>query len=326
MRRRIVPVIVILSLAGGAWWWMHRARPVDGSIRLSGNVEVTEVDASFRIGGRLIEVNAEEGDTVTSGEIIARVDTEELQREVEMRAAEAAAQAATVLELSRGNQPQEIAAGLALLNAAEAEVKRLEPDAARQKELFEEEVISRREYEATEAAYLAAVARRREAAERLALLRQGPRTERIAAAQARETQALEALALARTRLGFATLASPLAGVVLARKAEPGEFVAVGAPVLSLADLSKVWIRAFLNEPDLARVRVGSPVTVTVDGLPGRSFRGRLDVISSQAEFTPKTVQTDAERVKLVYRVKITLENPDGILKPGMPADAVIVPE
>ncbi len=326
MKKRLVILLLVALVAGGVWWQRRQAAPPDGSIRLSGNIEVTEVDASFRLGGRILQVLVDEGETVAAGQVIATLDTAELEHDAGMRAADAAANAAQVAELTRGNLPEEIAAGEAAVAAAHAEVTRLTSDYARQQELLARDIISPREFEATEAAYRAATAREREAQQRLALLRQGPRRERVAAAQARHAQAGAALALARTRLDFATLLSPLSGVVLAKKAEAGEVIAAGVPVVSLADLAEVWLRAFINEPDLARVRIGQQATVRVDGLPGRHFAGRLDFIAAQAEFTPKTVQTEAERVKLVYRVKITLANPDGLLKPGMPADALLAAE
>ncbi len=322
MKKRLM--VIALVLAGGIWWWQTRPAAVPATtVRLSGNIEATEVEASFRIGGRVLQVLADEGDTVAAGQVIAVMDTMDLMHDAGMRAADAAASAAAQLELEHGSLPEEIAAGEAARDAARAEVTRLTSDYSRQQDLLVRDIISQREFEASEAAYRAASARQQEAEQRLALLRQGPRRERISAAQARTAQAGAALALAQTRLDFATLLSPLSGVVLARRVESGEVVNAGTAVLALADLAQVWLRGFITEPDLAKVRLGQPAQVTVDGLPGREFSGRLETIASQAEFTPKTVQTEQERVKLVYRVKITLANPDGVLKPGMPADAVL---
>jgi HlyD family secretion protein len=132
-----------------------------------------------------------------------------------------------------------------------------------------------------------------------------------------------AASLARTRLNETTLLAPTAGIVLSKNIEPGEQVAPGTPVVTIGRLEDVWIRGYVPESDLPRIKLGQKARVTVDGLKGRIFEGRLDFIAQEAEFTPKNVQTEKERVRLVYRVKVTVPNPDMILKPGMPADAVI---
>ena len=159
---------------------------------------------------------------------------------------------------------------------------------------------------------------------RLALVRAGPRRERIAQARARLDQTRQVLAAAETRLTFTVVSAPLTGVVLSENIEPGEFVSAGTPVVTVGELANVWLRAFINETDLGRVKLGQTARVTADTYPGKSYQGRVSFLSSQAEFTPRNVQTQQERVKLVYRVKIDLPNPDQELKPGMPADAEIL--
>lgn len=155
------------------------------------------------------------------------------------------------------------------------------------------------------------------------MLSKGYRSEQVDQARARLQQAEEALAQARTRLGYAELTAPLSGVVLAENVEPGEFVAAGTPVVTIGELDPVWLRAYIKETDLGRVKLGQSVRVTTDTYPGKAYRGTVTFIAQDAEFTPKNVQTDKERVKLVYRIKITLANPEQELKPGMPADAEI---
>lgn len=132
------------------------------------------------------------------------------------------------------------------------------------------------------------------------------------------------MALAETRLGYATLTSPLTGLVLSHNIESGEFVAAGTPIVTVGDLEHVWLRAYVDETDLGRIKVGQSAKVTTDTFPDKHYVGRVSFIASQAEFTPKSVQTQKERVKLVYRIKITINNPLMELKAGMPADARIV--
>ena len=163
-----------------------------------------------------------------------------------------------------------------------------------------------------------------QAQQRYELVRKGPRKETIEQARARAEQARQALAVAETRLSYTTLSSPLTGVVLSKNIEPGEYVAAGTPIVTVGDLEHPWLRAYINETDLGRVKVGQRVRVTADTFPGKAYEGHVSFISSQAEFTPKSVQTEKERVKLVYRIKVEIANPNMELKPGMPADAEIL--
>ena len=293
-------------------------------IPVSGNIEVTDAEVSFKIAGRVEARAVDEGETVASGAVVARLESAELAQEVALRAAQMHAAAAELAELEAGSRPEEIAQGGALLDLAQADVNRLRAEFARQAELYKKGFASRSEYDAVRTADQAAEARLREARERLTLLRKGPRQEKIDGARARLEQTRQALALAESRRGYAVLSAPIAGIVLSKNAEPGEYVAPGTPVLTIGDLERPWLRAYVNETDLGRVKLGQRVRVTTDTYPGKRYEGRLSFIASEAEFTPKNVQTDKERVKLVYRIKVDIANPNLELKPGMPADADIL--
>jgi HlyD family secretion protein len=243
---------------------------------------------------------------------------------VALRKAAVQAAHAELTELEAGSRPEEIAQAEAVVARAQADVDRLKTDYDRQKGLYSREVVSAREFDVSKSAYEMAEAKVREAREQLTLFKKGPRIERIERARAHLQQTRQALALAETRLGYATLASPLDGVVLSKNIEPGEYVAAGTPVITVGDLNNVWLRAYINETDLGRVKVGQGVRVTTDTYPGKVYEGHISFISSEAEFTPKNVQTEKERVKLVYRVKVDIANPGMELKPGMPADADIL--
>jgi HlyD family secretion protein len=169
----------------------------------------------------------------------------------------------------------------------------------------------------------AARAEVRQARDRLALLEAGARPGQIEAARAQVTQAEAALAEAQARLADTRIESPTDGIVLRKNLEPGATATPGTPVLTLVDPQTLWVRAYVSEVDLGRVRLGQAARVTVDAFPGRAFEARVTEIAPEAEFTPRNVQTQKERVNLVFRVKITVANSDGRLKPGMPADAVI---
>ncbi|MCI0453769.1 MAG: efflux RND transporter periplasmic adaptor subunit [Candidatus Dadabacteria bacterium] len=255
---------------------------------------------------------------------MARLDSSDLTREVAIRRAELHEAEAKLAELEAGSRPQEIAEAEAKLTAARAEKMHLESDFRRAEQLFKKKIISKEELVHSEGEYEVAAARLREAEEQLKLIKEGPRKEAIEQARARVERAKAALALAETNIGYTTLFSPTSGIVLSENVENGEFVSPGTPIITIGDLENVWLRAYINETDLGRVKVGQRVCVTTDTYPGKVYEGRISFIASEAEFTPKNVQTEKERVKLVYRVKVEIPNPNMELKPGMPADADIL--
>lgn len=322
-RKRIaIAALVALGVVTALYFARRPARASD-VLRISGNIEISDVAASFKVPGRVLVRLVSEGEPVEAGQVLARLDDAELAREVEIRRAELGAARAALAELEAGSRREEIDQARANLARTRAEAARATSERARQESLFAREVISTRELEASQAADRVASAQVDAAAYQLALLESGARPEQIDQARERMRQATEALALAETRLTYATLDSPLTGLVLAEHVEAGEQVAAGTPVVTIGDLSSVWLRGFVDETDLGRVRVGQAVRVTTDTWPDRVFPGTVAFIASEAEFTPKSVQTAKERVKLVYRIKVDIANPSGELKPGMPADAEI---
>jgi HlyD family secretion protein len=270
------------------------------------------------------ERTVDEGETVQKGQLVARLDSSDLVHEVAIRTAEVQSARAVLAELIAGSRKEEIAQAEAVLAAAEAEAKRAADDFLRQEELYRREVIPKQRFDAARAARDTSAAQVRQSREALLLARKGPRQERIDQGRARLREAESALALAEERLGYASLAAPTAGMVMAKHIEPGEQVAPGTPVITIGELDNVWVKAYIAETDLGRVKLGQAARVRTDTWPGKTYEGRVSFISSESEFTPKNVQTEKERVKLVYRIKITLPNPDRELKPGMPADAEIL--
>lgn len=320
-------IVVVALVAVGvvtALYFARRPTPASGVLAISGNIEISDVAASFKVPGRVRARAVSEGEQVEAGQVLARLDDAELVREVEIRRAELGATRAALAELEAGSRREEINQARASVERARADAARAASERARQESLFASEVISTRELEASLAADRIALAQVDGAENQLALLERGPRPEQIDQARERVQQASEILALAETRLSYATLASPLDGLVLAEHVESGEQVAAGTPVVTIGDLSSVWLRGYVDETDLGRVEVGQAVRVTTDTAPDRIYPGTVSFIASEAEFTPKSVQTAKERVKLVYRIKIDIDNPSGELKPGMPADAEIV--
>lgn len=307
--------------------YLGRRESDDGSsVRVSGNIEITDVGLSFKIAGRVRERLASEGETVSAGEVIARLESADLEQEAVLRRFELLAARAALAELEAGSRPEEIAAAAAAAERYRAETDYLQVELERQLQLLEKKTISPREYDRSKAEYDGAQARLEESRQRLELIRKGPRRESVEQARAQAERAQAALELAEIRLGYAVLVSPLSGLVLSENIEAGEYVSPGTPVLTVGELENAWLRAYIDETDLGRIKVGQSVRVRTDTYPEKVYPGRVTFISSEAEFTPKNIQTEKERVKLVYRVKIDVPNPELELKPGMPADAEIVVE
>ena len=316
--RTVLPLVCLLLVAGCN---PHDSAPVE--VRVSGNIEAVDAQLGFKIPGRVVQRLVSEGQAVTAGQLIARLDDTDQQDQLALRGTDLAAAEAGLAELEAGSRPQEIAAARATLRSAAAEQERARLELERQKDLRHQEVSTVRDFEASEAASAVAQARTAEAAERLKLVEEGPRQETIAQARARVAQARAAIAIAETQISNTRLSAPFAGVVLSHNIEPGEFVSAGTPVVTVADLSNVWLRAYVHQTELGRVRHGQKAEVRTDTFPDKVYTGTVGFISSEAEFTPKTVQTTKERVKLVFRIKIDLANASDELKPGMPADAVL---
>jgi HlyD family secretion protein len=323
--KKAVVLVVLVALMGALIYFLQRnKKPKDENlIRVSGNIEITDAAVSFKIAGRVTERLVTEGDTVKAGQIVAKLDDVDLRQEVGLRRAELEAARAALKELESGSRPEEIQEAAAALARAQAEEERWKKDYGRQQGLFQKEVISQRELEATRMSYDTAVAKVREAEEQLRLRKKGFRPEQIEQGQAKVQQAQEALQIAETRFGYATLVSSFDGLVLSKSIEPGEYVSAGTPIVTIGKMDNVWLRAYIDETDLGRVHVGQSAKVRTDSYPNKTYPGQISFISSESEFTPKTVQTEKERVKLVYRIKIDIANPEMELKPGMPADAEI---
>lgn len=315
--------LILAAAATAALLMSGCSRDREGTLKVSGNIEVTQVDASFKVAGRMVERPADEGQVVKAGTLLARLDETDFKEQVALRQADVDAAKAILDKLVAGARKEDIGAAKAQLDQAKADFARAQADDVRNSDLFKKEVISPREYDASHSAYLAAQGKVQEAQQRYDLQKNGSRREDIDQARAKLDLAQKALVQAQTQLGYATLLAPQNGVILSKNVEPGEYVVPGTPIVSIGDLGEVYLRAYVDERDLGRVKVGQKANITSDTYPGKAYPGRVTFISPEAEFTPKTVQTQKERVKLVYRIKITVPNPNMDLKPGMPADGVI---
>jgi len=323
VKRAFVCLLALSMPLLTAFRWPWQAAGDTERIELSGTVEAREVDLAFQISGRISELLADEGDAVQAGQMVAGLDTQDYELALRTAAAQRDAAQAALAALQSGTRIQEVRVAEAQLAKAQADLDFARAEFQRFANLASRKLASEDQLDQTRLRQNVALTGVEQARQTLALLREGPRQEdrdRVAA-ELRARQVL--VETARQQLSYARLPSPVAGVVAVRLAEVGEVVSPGKPVLRIAEQQRPWVRAYLNEVDLARVRLGQPAEVRVDGLPGRVLPGRLAFIAPDAEFTPKTVETRALRVDLVYRVKIDVDNPDGALKLGMPADVTL---
>jgi HlyD family secretion protein len=355
-------------------------------IILSGNIELTQVEIAFKSSGKLIYLAVDEGDEVQSGMLLARLDTDQLEKQRERDKAgltvartqltqqrtsieyqKAALEAdiavreaafrqaqAKLQQLLAGSREQEIQQASAALEEAKTQYTLAQEDWRRAQILFKNDDISASQHDQYRSRFEAGKAAVKRAEEYLSLVREGPRKEDIDAARASVEQASAAIkqaeaarieikrkeqelatrraqieqaqaqvAIIDSQISDGIVKSPINGLVLVKSAEVGEVLAAGTSILTIGEIDKPWLRGFIREQDLGRVKLGMKAKVTTDSYPGKLYAGRVTFISSEAEFTPKQIQTPEERVKLVYRIKIEIENPQHELKLNMPADAEI---
>ena len=302
--------------------------------RVSGHVEATEVQVSADVAGRILELRVNEGDRVTAGDLIARLDTRDTELQIKRARADREAAAAQLRLLRAGSRAEDVRQADAQTQAAEADVAALdadlraaELDLERFESLLQANAGSRKQRDDAKARVDVSRERLRGARDRVAAtgetaarLRSGSRPEEIDVAQARVGAADAQIATLQKAVDDARVVSPVGGIVTQKLAETGELVLPRAPLVVVTDLDHAWANVFVPEPLIPKVRLGQPATVYTDA-GGNGLAGKVTFVSPKAEFTPRNVQTADERSKLVYRIKVAVDNREGILKPGMPVDA-----
>jgi HlyD family secretion protein len=297
----------------------------DGGIIASGTIEATEVRLSPKVGGEVIELNAREGDRVEEGQVLVRIDHTALDLQLEQARAEVRLAEAQFALLVEGARPEDIQQAQEAVVQAGETLRLAREDAERTRQLFATGSATQKQRDDAEARLVVAQAQANAAGQAVKKLQNLARPEEVQAAEARVDQAGIAVRLLEKSIQDTAVSSPLNGVVLQRLVEIGENVAPGATLFVVADLTRVELQVYVTEPDLSKITLGQEVTVRIDGTPPADFPGKITFIAAEAEFTPKNIQTRDERVKLVFGVKVAVDNPLGILKPRMPADAVLVP-
>ncbi len=316
----LVAVVVVIIIAG---WRLVHDRKATEVLEANGTIEATEVEVSSKLPGRIAQLLVKEGEVVQANQVVARLDTSEIEAEVAQQQAALAKAEAQLKELLAGSRVEEIEEARANLQQAEDNLKLAKDDWDRFDNLFKEGAISAQDRDRAKNRVEVAMSQVKAARERYQMIRIGPRPEVIEAARHERDRAKAALGMAQVRLRDSTILAPLNGIVLTKRAEQGEVVNPGFPIVVLIDPDDLWLRVYIPESEIGLLKTGQAVAVTVDSFPERRFEGKVIEISSKAEFTPRTVQTKKERVNLVFGVKVSLDNRERLLKPGMPADAEI---
>ena len=329
MNKKLIIIGALVVGIGGAalvYFAPWATPPDNGTVSGSGTVDATEIAAAFRVPGILSQRPVEEGTQVEVGDLLASLDERESAARLHQAQAAQQSAEARLRDLEQGYRPQEIAEVRAQVEQARANQTNLEAEARRSDVLFRGDAISQQRRDKDHTAAMVAAQQLSAAQERLKLLQSGYRPETINVARAQLDEAQAAVAAARVAWEDLQVKSPVAGVVTRTHAEVGETLGAGRPVVTVTDISKPWVRVYIPENQIGKVRLGAAAKIRIDTYPDREFAGRVSYVSSQAEFTPKNVQTQEERVKLVFAVNVILDNRDGTLKPGMPADVFIAVE
>jgi len=326
-RKKIVflAALVFLVVAGLAVALHFKERKdTEGRIFVSGNIEATEIDLSFRLSGQIVSLPIEEGDRLKKSQVVAKLDIDTLTAQKGAAEADLGNARAVLDELEEGTRVEEIAQARAQWKAAESRLKFAQDEYQRYVGLFKEGAVSASNFDTRENAYKVALEDYNNATQRLKELETGPREQQIRAALARWESAQWNLERIKLDIEHSTLDTPVAAVVLVKAAELGEVTLPGATVATVATIDEVWLKGYVSEKDLGKIKLGQKGEITTDTFPGKVYSGTVTFISSRAEFTPKNVQTREERIKQVYRVKVTIQNLEQELKIGMPAEGYIL--
>jgi HlyD family secretion protein len=320
--RLIVPAAAVVAVV--LWLTVGRGGSTDGELMASGTVEAVEADLGFQIPGRIDGITVREGDAVSDGSELAHLDRSDLTAQRTAATAQLAVSRAGLTELQTGTRDEEIGQARAAERAARRRLTDARRELDRSRRLFEGGAISQQMLDNRQTALEIAEADHEQATERLRMLETGPRRERIDAQSATVRLAEATIAQIDATIDNTKIVAPFDGIVTVRHREPGEIVGAGTPVLTVMNPAERWVRIYLRQDVVGRVSLGGTVTITADSYPEREYRGRVTYISSEAEFTPRNVQTTEERVKLVFEVWVNItEDPSFDLKPGLAADVRI---
>ena len=323
----LVAIAAVVLLAGAAvYWYFHKEQSSDQTLTLYGNVDIRQVSLAFEQTGRIAELNVQEGDFVQKGQVLAKLNTDALDIQRQQAEAQLKVQQQAVLEQDAGTRPEQITQAQAHLVSAHAQLDKANKDLKRMQVLFRDtagQAISKQELDSAQSNQATAAAAVEAQQANLVLLQHGARKEERAAAKAQSEVAQSNLDLIHYQLQQSSLIAPVNAVVRARLQEMGDMTTAQKPVYTLVLTDPKWVRVYVNEQDLSQIKMGATAQILRDSAPNQSIQGKIGYISSVAEFTPKTVQTEDIRTTLVYEVRIYIRDPKDALKMGQPVTVKI---
>jgi HlyD family secretion protein len=322
-QRLVIAGLALVLAAGAAWWWFGRT-PAAGPLLLTGNVEVRQVNLGFKVSGRIAALKVDEGDHIAEDQTLADLEKVYFEESIAQLKAQRDQAKANLAKLEAGNRLEDIAQAEATVNEREATVANAKVTFERAEQLLKKAVGTAKANDDAQGAYLEAEARLNSARQALRLMRAGSRAEDIDAAHAQLADREAALQISLRQRADAELTAPSQGVVLSRVREVGAIVAAGETVFVLSLTNPVWVRSYVSEPDLGRIKPGMEVAVKTDTQGSPLLKGRIGFISTTAEFTPKTVETRELRTALVYRIRIIVDGAGDALRQGMPVTVSVL--
>jgi HlyD family secretion protein len=323
MKKPLVVVAVVAGLVfAGLFFWNSRHRDDSGTLTLHGNVDIRQVSLAFDGNGRVAQLLAEEGDPVKAGAVLAVLDTRTLSLQAEQAQAQIAVQEKNLLRLRNGSRPEEIAQARSRVAAANADTSLANQDLVRLQGIADKtngRGVSVQDLDRAKSSLQVAKAKGEEQQKALRLAEIGPRAEDVAGAQAQLQVSQAQLALLQHQIDLGTLTAPADAVVRSRLLEPGDMATPQRPVFALALTRPKWVRVYIAEADLGRIKPGISARILTDSHPNQPIAGKVGYISSVAEFTPKAVQTEELRTNLVYEVRVLVDDGSDELRLGQPA-------
>ena len=319
---KIAVVAILAVLAVGVAGYKLYGRSEQG-ITATGTIEVTKTDITPKVGGYLVELKIREGDAVNKGNLVAVIDRPDLKAQLWRDEAALSKARAQLRDLEQGARSQELQEAAANLAAARSQAVKAQSDFNRYSTLFREGAISTQQLDASRSAHEVAANALTAAQSRYSLLLSGNRPETIVAQQLEVERSEAVLAASRTQVADLEVNSPLAGRVLSKNYERGEYVNAGAAIATIGDMNDCWVKIYVSTEQLGKIRLGQAASVKIDAYPDKTFRGEIKEISQNAEYTPRQSITQRERANMVFAVKVKLDNPAETMKPGLPADVVL---
>jgi HlyD family secretion protein len=323
-RAKMILLVAVLATAGGGYWWWSGKQKAGGPLMLQGNVEVRQVNLGFKVAGRIAQLAVDEGDKVAPAQKLASLDKVYFEDALRQLRAQREQSAANLAKMIAGNRPEEIAQAEATVADREATVANMKTTVERAQQLLKTSSGTQKAYDDATMAVKQSQAQLDSSRAALKLMKAGFRKEDIDLARAQLSEREAAIRVAERQLADADLFAPGPGVVLSRVRELGAIVNAGETVFVLSLTTPVWVRSYVSEPDLGRIKPGMEVELRTDTPQAKPLKGRIGFIATTAEFTPKTVETRELRTALVYRIRIVADDPDGVLRQGMPMTVTVL--